>query len=173
MVRPFRPRNARRRILCMASYRHVGPWSGVSAPGRWGRLQSPPPLRLFFSFALKSSGSQSENDTLYEFQPPEDSIWVRRLFNCLVHGFLPEGQGITSHGIQCPAKSVQIGPNIPCLHGKTAHSCRLGTGDARRSISIFFVQFPARFACEPIRIGVPFSPQSQFFSSSTSPRRAT
>ena len=23
---------------------HVGPWSGVSPPGRWGRGQSPPPL---------------------------------------------------------------------------------------------------------------------------------
>ena len=34
----------RRRTLRMICPYHVGPWSGVSPPGRWGRLQSPPPL---------------------------------------------------------------------------------------------------------------------------------
>ena len=34
----------RRRTLRMICTYHVGPWSGVSPPGRWGRVQSPPPL---------------------------------------------------------------------------------------------------------------------------------
>ena len=32
------------RKLCTIYPYRVGPWSGVSSPGRWGRLQSPPPL---------------------------------------------------------------------------------------------------------------------------------
>ena len=34
----------RRRTLPTMPFHRVGPWSGVSPPGRWGRVQSPPPL---------------------------------------------------------------------------------------------------------------------------------
>lgn len=31
-------------ILARCCNHRVGPWSGASSPGRWGRVQSPPPL---------------------------------------------------------------------------------------------------------------------------------
>lgn len=47
----------RRRILRTVPFHRVGPWSGGRTPGRWGRLQSPPPLPCIFSHLLFPSSA--------------------------------------------------------------------------------------------------------------------
>ena len=171
----FAPRPYGTICACCAGWLGMGQFTKARGKRKDRVAQRHPALSFFFVVlsTLKIFPAIFGHDAVNLFDSPLHAHRVSSAPACPQDGFQPQIKRDAAHCINFSPELVKIAEYGPCFGIPLGQFCGPLAGCAWRLVAVQLVQLPAVVTLRTAGVAVPFGPLRQFFTSSSSPMRAT